>query len=43
MPKSYFKLTLLFIDGVIIASFLKSKKFEAEFTIVTPPKKTGRC
>ncbi len=43
MPKFYFKLALLFIGGLIVASFLTSKKFEAEITIAAPPEESGGC
>ena len=39
MTKPYFKFTLLFIGGLIIASFLTSKTFEAEITIAAAPEK----
>ena len=38
MTKPYLKL-LLFIGGLIVASFLTSKTFEAEITIAAPPEK----
>ena len=39
MTKPYFKIALLFIGGLITASFLTSKTFEAEITIAAPPEK----
>ena len=39
MTKPFFKFALLFIGGLIIASFLTSKTFEAEITIAAPPEK----
>ena len=39
MPKIYFKIALLVIGGLIVASFLTSKTFEAEITIAAPPEK----
>ena len=39
MTKPYFKIALLFIGGLITASFLTSKTFEAEINIAAPPEK----
>ena len=39
MTKPYFKIALLFIGGLITASFLTSKTFEAEITIAAPSEK----
>lgn len=39
MWKIYLKNSLLFIGGLIVASFLTSKTFEAEITIAAPPEK----
>ena len=39
MVKPYFKIALLPIGALIVASFLTSKTFEAEITIAAPPEK----
>lgn len=39
MVKPYFKIALLLIGALIVASFLTSKTFEAEITIAAPPEK----
>ena len=39
MAKNILKFALVFIGGVLAASFLTSKTFEAEITIAAPPEK----
>ena len=39
MAKNILKFALVFIGGLLVASFLTSKTFEAEITIAAPPEK----